>query len=923
MPSERTPQADPSLMSRPLEWLTALVVHFPWATLVIAAVMVAASIWLCMTQLHFRTSRAELLSPTSEYNRRWIEYTKEFGDKEDAVVVVEGASREQITPALEDVCQQLTKRSDLFGSVLHEADAPKLRSKGLYFLKPEELRQIDGFLNQAAPILQGNWSQLNIGGMAQWMGAAMSGGSQLQRQQIMAALQSELPRVMKGLTAALGQTETYKSPWPEMSFSSPLNAQDAPTRLISDDGRMGFILLRLLEEDRQSFAQNNESIRVLRQIAAETQSRHAGTKIGLTGMPIIEYDEMRSSEGSMSSATIIAFLGVLAVMIVAFGGFRHATLAMVALVAGTVWACGSVTITVGHVNVLSIAFGSILFGMGIDYGIYYVARYLEVRANTDSTSEALVRTTGLVGPGILTGACTSAIAFLAAGFTEFPGVAQLGVIAGFGVLLCWLAEATVLPAMIRLTDGDGLRSQENLPMPLNLRFWLAPLFAWPRLTMVGVGAMMVVAAVGIHHLRYDYNLLHMQPVGLECVELEHKLFNQTNRSAQFALSIANTREEVEARKEAFLRLPTVERVVEVATQLPADVAQKRALVERIHQRLAGLPQQVPQIPVTPPAELDKMLAGAQEMLKSQSNSAGAAAGLQQLRAMLQQIPPDEYTRRVRRYQQTMAGDLLTRLQSLQAVSTPEPPAVADLPEPVATRFVGRTGRYLMQVYSKANIWDIGPMGQFVRDVRTVDPEATGNPLQVYEASRHMKRSFEQAACYALMAIIPLVLFDFRRLSHTLLAALPMGVGLLETLGLMGLLDIPLNPANMIVLPLTLGLGMDTGINLVHEMRCQRGRYRGAGNAVTVSVVVNTLTTMVGFASLMIANHQGLQSLGRVLTISMAFNMLNSLLLPNLLVIGRFALNNDSDADDELYDDWDEGDEADSEPAEEHSISYAA
>ena len=159
-----------------------------------------------MTQLGFRTSRAELLNPNSDYNRRWLEYTKEFGDKEDVVVVVEGESREQIVPALDDVCRGLAQRSDLFAAVLHETDAPKLRSKGLYYLKPEELRQIDGFLNQAGPILQGDWSQLNLGGMAQLDGRG--DGRRLrpaQRQQILAAMQTELPRVISGLSAALGQ----------------------------------------------------------------------------------------------------------------------------------------------------------------------------------------------------------------------------------------------------------------------------------------------------------------------------------------------------------------------------------------------------------------------------------------------------------------------------------------------------------------------------------------------------------------------------------------------------------------------------------------------------------------------------------------------------------------------------------------------
>ena len=116
---------------------------------------------------------------------------------------------------------------------------------------------------------------------------------------------------------------------------------------------------------------------------------------------------------------------------------------------------------------------------------------------------------------------------------------------------------------------------------------------------------------------------------------------------------------------------------------------------------------------------------------------------------------------------------------------------------------------------------------------------------------------------------------------------------------------------MIVLPLTLGLGMDTGINLVHEMRCQRGRYRGAGNTVLVAVVVNTLTTIVGFGVLMIANHRGLQSLGRALTISMPFNMFNSLLLPNLLLIGRFGANGANASDQGSHDGEDDSSRKDS------------
>ena len=172
MSSERTPHTDSSLMSRPLQWLTRAVVRFPLATLILAGAAVVGSVWLTTTRLGFRTSRAELLNPHSDYNRRWLKYTKEFGDKEDVVVVVEGQNREQIIPAIDDVCRGLAQRTDLFAAVMHETDAPKLRSKGLYYLKPEELQQIDSSSDQAAPILKGDWSPLNLGGMAQWMGAA-------------------------------------------------------------------------------------------------------------------------------------------------------------------------------------------------------------------------------------------------------------------------------------------------------------------------------------------------------------------------------------------------------------------------------------------------------------------------------------------------------------------------------------------------------------------------------------------------------------------------------------------------------------------------------------------------------------------------------------------------------------------------------
>jgi predicted RND superfamily exporter protein len=225
----------------------------------------------------------------------------------------------------------------------------------------------------------------------------------------------------------------------------------------------------------------------------------------------------------------------------------------------------------------------------------------------------------------------------------------------------------------------------------------------------------------------------------------------------------------------------------------------------------------------------------------------------------------------------MAGDLLSRLHILKSISNPEPPALSDLPESLVDRFVGQNGKHLLKIYGRGDIWDTTALRRFVADVRSVDPHVTGNPLQAYEASLEMRRSFQEAAIYALLVIIGVLVLDFKSLQHAILAALPLAVGVLQTFGLLGLLDIPLNPANLIALPLILGIGVDYGVHIVHEFRESRGPYR-MSPGTAVAVLVDALTTLVGFGSLMIASHQGLQSLGRVLTLGVTCCLFTSLIM---------------------------------------------
>jgi len=899
MSAERMPQTESSVLARPLGWITRLVVRFPVPVLAVAAALVVLSLALTVDRLGFRTSRLDLLNKKSDFNRLWIEYINEFGDADDTVVVVEGTDRQQVVPVLEELSTLLAQQNGRFHAVLHEVDLSKIRSKGLHYLPPEELQATERFLDRVEPIIRGQWARLSLGQMVGRLNHDLTASDGFTDPTvpspdpaIQAGRMAELGYLSDGLLAALTRPDEYRSPWPEMPQSVATISDLGSQYLLTDNGRLGFVLLRLAPEESQGFARGNDSIDALRRLIDRVKAEHPEITIGLTGLPVMENDEMRSSQVSMAQASLLSLVGVACLFIAGFGGIRHPVLTVIALLVGIAWSLGYLTLAIGHLNILSVSFGVILIGLGIDFGVHYAARYLQLRATIPSSGVALEQTARCVGPGIVTGAITTAIAFFMAGFTEFTGVAELGLIAGGGILLCCLAAVVVLPALIHLYDSA--RPDYSPPVPLDVVGCMGPLTTRPRLvlvlTLAGTAVMTLgifgFAPLGIRGLTYDHNLLNLQPVGVESVALERKLLAESDQSMWFAVSMADTREELLRRKQQFEQLPSVERVEDIASRFPTGNQPRAAIVRRVHRRLADLPERPPLIPLDRPEELGRVLAQAQTLAGRRSGGLKTQRRLELIRDALRRMPLASCYQRLSDYQQQMAGDLVSRLHQLQAMSNPEPPQLTDLPEGLVTRFVGQRGRHLLKIYSRADIWDMEAMKQFVAEVRSVDPRATGNPLQTYEASIQMKQSYEQAAWYALAAIVVVLLIDFRRMEYVLLAMVPLGFGMLQLFGVLGVLGISLNPANMIVLPLILGIGIDDGVHVVHDFRCQQGPYR-MSPSTACAVLITSLTTMVGFGSLMIADHRGLQSLGRVLTIGVSCCLFSSLvILPALMNLLR-------------------------------------
>ncbi len=910
---ERTPNEttkESSLLAQPLIALVRLCVRNPIRVLVLSMALAAFSVYLSVEHLGFKMSRLDLINPNSSFNRLWLEYIEEFGESDEVILVVEGKGNVEVIPVLDELAKKVAAHPTLFQGVLHGVDLSRIRCKGLHYVPAKELAVIDQFAAESVQITAGNWNQLGVGTMLDGLAYRLQN---VRDPESMIRTLHELDQFSLSLSKAYAPSPSYGSPWPQIQMQGIAQMPDVVAACSQNNtsyflfptknGVIGFVLLKLAKIDKTAFAQGNEAIAKLRALVFETKEKNPDTNIGLTGMPIIENDEMQLSNDAMNKATILALFGVGVVFIAGFGSLRHPMLAMFVLLIAFAWTMGYITLAVGHLNILSISFGAMLIGLGTDFSVHYVARYLEIRKTVRSSEEALVQAAGDVGPGIMTGALTTSIAFYMAAFAEFTGIAELGIISGGGIIFCVLGTFVLLPALIQLFDAH--RPSQVLPQPIDIRKPLFPTVRYPATTFVITTAGILFLFVGIPKLWYDHNLLNLQPEGVESVELERKLLDMEvdkgGKNVWYALSIADTREELLARKKEFAEKYPELTVEEIVSWFPGPDKEKIPIIESLAKRLEGLPERPPEIGVSEPDRVGTAIQRLQEMffdpmspvriMGQQLAGQPLPPSVGNLSEQLQDIPRrlgevrenlrrmsrSEYLPRTTQYQSAVAGDLLTRLRTLKSMAVVEPPTLHDLPDSLVERFVGKGGKHLMRIYSTANIWDMAEMEKYVSAVRSIDPKATGSPLQTYEASLQMLRGFKTAGLYAFFAVVAFLFVDFRNLKDVILSLLPMLAGLGAMFGILGWLDIPLNPANMIVLPLILGIGIDDGVHIIHEYRKQKGRFQ-LGPSTPTSILITTLTTIIGFGSMMIASHRGLQSLGRVLVIGVSACMFTSLVM---------------------------------------------
>jgi hopanoid biosynthesis associated RND transporter like protein HpnN len=651
------------------------------------------------------------------------------------------------------------------------------------------------------------------------------------------------------------------------------------------------------------------AVNAVDEVIAEVAKGYPGIFAGITGSMAIQRDEMVAVSQDMYLTSLVAMAFIIVLFIVSFRMWVAPILAGICLIMGIAWTAGFSFLAVGSLNLMTSMFSVILIGLGVDFSIHIISVYTEHRAAGYPIGDALQQALLKSGNGIITGALTTACAFLTLTVSESTGMSEFGIVAGSGVIFCMLAAILVLPSMLSLRDKVLEKRRKG-------KFRIkAPEFAFlgslgeaisrkPILSLVCTLILTALLTYSALQISFDYNYLNMEPKGLRSIKLQYEMEDEFDVTPDFALVTASSVEEARRISEEAKELKMIGMVTSISEYVPSGEEQKRRLpyINEIRESLMTHPR----VSVLSDEELGQFI---DELHRLEDNVIELAqlaylGGQDKVDAKTKELigdldNPNNRTMIASLVEKLRANprDAVENLNTFNALFEPRfrqialkmastaPVSVEMLPKNIADRFVNiDRNRYLVTIYPKQTVWDHVFLERFTTQMQKLDPRVTGIPPISYVYIEMMIRDGRVAAMLTLVVVFLLLLWDFRKFRFAVLAMTPLVVGVLWMIGTMHLIGLQLTMASFMGIPLIIGIGIDDGVHILHRYKIEgAGKIRTVFSSTGKAVMLTSITTMLAFGSLSFATHRGLGSLGIVLFIGVGTCFLTSvLILPALL-----------------------------------------
>jgi hopanoid biosynthesis associated RND transporter like protein HpnN len=839
------------------------------ARAVVAAFVLAALAAGIYTSQHFGidTDNEKLISPALDWRKREARYDSLFPQRNNMIlVVIDGATPELAERGQALLAERLASQKKVFPSVRQSGGGPFFLRNGLLFLPEAEVKSTTQQLISAQPFLGGLATDPSLRGVMDSLATVLQGVTHGQ------AKLEQVDRPMKAIANTLRTVADGGQAF--LSWQSLVGAGgNGPARTRSFIEVQPALHFEALSPGAAASDQIRKAARDL-----ELTPDH-GVRVRLTG-PIALQDEEFATLAER--AGLMAFLMIAAVTLtlwLAVQSFRIIFSILATLVTGLTLTMGIGLLVVGVFNIISIAFVALFVGLGVDFGIQFSVRYRAERHGGKTLDGALVGAGRGVGTPLALAAAATAAGFFSFLPTNYAGVAELGLIAGMGMVIAFILAITMLPALIKLLHPPGERSEIGFSGFAGLDAFLLQRRRQVVLAFLAAG---LVALACVPEVGFDFDPLDLRSRKVESVATLLDLAKDPDTSPNTIDVLAPSVADADKLAGRLSTVPEVGRVLTLNSFIPDDQEAKLAAIHDASFLMDAALNPFVQKPPPTDAEIVSSFASTAKTLRE---TAGAGAGEAardaiRLASVLEKLAHEGPQARARADLALIPG-LKGMLDELRASMQAAPVTRKSMPADLVRDWVAPNGAARIQVFPKDKRSGNEVMKKFSSAVLAVTPAATGAPISILESGNTIMGAFVKAGILAFIAITILLIIALRSLRDVVLTIAPLLLSALLTLATCVLIRLQLNFANVIALPLLLGIGVAFDIYFVEAWR--GGARNLLQSALTRAVLFSALTTATGFGTLWVSSHPGTASMGELLLISLAWTLVTTLFfLPALL-----------------------------------------
>jgi hypothetical protein len=814
--------------------------------------------WYYATHWGIDASTDHLIDPNLPWRKAEAEMDRLFPQNEDTlVIVVDGETPELAEDAAGRLAARLMAQADMFHSVRRPDASDFFRRNGLLLLLTSaDIEQLTDALAKAQPLIAALAADPSVNGLFSAFNLALEGAASGQMDP------TELDPAFAAIADSLQAAEVGRGP--------PLSWQRLLTGRKPTPMELQRIIIAKPALDNTKLSPGADASNFIRSTAAQLGLTEAnGVRVRLTGIVALNDEEFSSIQRGIGFAFVESFILVLCWLYLALRSFKPMLAIACTLAVGLIWTLAYSSLQFGPLNLISVAFAVMFIGIAVDFGIQVCVRYRDERHRHGDLEIALRRTGRTIGAPLFLAAITTAVGFLAFWPTAYKGVSELGVIAGVGMLIAFVLNLTLLPALLMILKPVGEEERVGFP-------WAAPIDRfllrnrWRVLTLAGILALGGLALLPFQ--KFDFNPLNLKDPHAESVATLLELMRNevtTPNTLEILTPSADAAAALATRLEA---LPEVRQVLTVRSFIPTDQDEKLAVLGDAG--LLLLPSLSPSA-ATPTADLQvtqQTIAQTIEKLTALPDATPAAKRLTEVLSRLAAKGADGMAV----MQKALITGLPDQLAALRTALSAAPVSFESLPADLKREWLTPDGRARVEVYPRGNSNDNVTLERFVDAVEKVAPNVTGTALSLQESGSTVWHAFQLAIAFALVSVVLVLILVLRRLWDVVLVIAPLLFAGLMTAETAILLDLSANFANVIALPLLFGIGVAFSIYFVVNWRA--GRPGPLQSSTARAVLFSGLTTSTAFSSLSLSAHLGTAAMGWLLTIGLGHILLASLLL---------------------------------------------